>query len=316
MKAFAYHAYGGPEVLELEDVAVPSAKDDEVLVRVRAASVNPRDWHFMRGLPYFLRLQFGLRRPRDSRLGSDIAGEVVAVGRNVTRLRPGDEVYADVPIGAFAEYVCVSESLVALKPANLTFEQAAAVPLAGVTALQGLRDVGRVRPGAKVLIIGAAVQIAKGLGATVTGVCSTSKVELVLSLGADDVIDYTHEDFVDRRGAYDVIFQLAGTRSPADCRRALTREGTLILSSGESEGRWIGPVDRMIEAFVRSPFVPQRLVSFEAKRSRTDLERLKDLIEAGEVRPVIDCTYPLSQLPAAIRYLEEGHARGKVLITV
>lgn len=321
MKAITYHRYGSPDVLEFQEVDEPVAKDDEVLVRVRAVSVNPRDWHFMRGLPYVVR-PFGLRRPKDGVLGSDVAGQVEAVGRNVTRFRPGDEVFADVLTGGFAEYTGVSEDFLGLKPANLTFEQAAAVPLAALTALQGLRDHGRIRPGQKVLIIGAsggvgtfAVQIAKSFGADVTGVCSTRNLDMVRSLGADHVIDYTQEDFTQRGQKYDLILQLAGTRSPSDCRRALTPKGTLLLSSGESSGRWIGPIGRIIKALVLSPFVSQRLAPFEAKRSREDLQTLKELIEAGKVTPVIDRTYSLSEVPVAIRHLEEGHARGKIVIT-
>jgi NADPH:quinone reductase-like Zn-dependent oxidoreductase len=323
LKAITYQSYGSPAVLELQEVDEPVVKDDEVLVGVRAASVNPRDWHFMRGLPYFMRLQFGLRKPKSTALGSDMAGQVEAVGKNVTRFRPGDEVFAHVLAGGFAEYTCVSEEVLGLKPANLTFEQAAAVPLAALTALQGLRDHGRIQSGQKVLIIGAsggvgtfAVQIAKLSGADVTGVCSTRNVDMVRSIGADHVIDYTQEDFTQSGQKYDLILQLAGTRSPSDCRHALTPKGTLLLSSGESSGRWIGPVDRIINAVVLSPFVSQRLVAFEAKRSKEDLQVLKELIEAEKVMPVIDRTYPLSDLPEAIRYLEEGHARGKVVITV
>jgi NADPH:quinone reductase-like Zn-dependent oxidoreductase len=323
LKAITYHSYGAPDVLELQEVDEPVVNDDEVLVHVSAASANPRDWHFMRGMPYFMRLQFGLREPRNGALGSDVAGRVEAVGGNVTRFRPGDEVYAHVLAGGFAEYASVPEDFLGLKPANLTFEQAATVPLAGLTALQGLRDRGRVQPGQKVLIIGAsggvgtfAVQIAKSFGADVTGVCSTRNVAMVRAIGADHVIDYTREDFAQRGQRYDLIFQLAGTRSPSDCRRALTPGGMLIVSSGESDGRWIGPVDRIIKALVLSPFVSQRLVAFEAKRSGEDLQVLKQLIESGKLSPVIDRTYPLSEVPEAIRYLEQGHARGKVVITV
>ena len=323
MKAITYHRYGGPDVLELEEVDDPVVNDDDVLVRVRAASANPRDWHFMRGMPYFMRAQFGLRRPRDRFLGSDVAGQVEAVGKAVTRLKPGDEVFADVLTGGFAEYTRVPEALAAPKPASLTFEQAAAVPLAGLTALQGLRDHGRVQPGQKVLIIGAsggvgtfAVQLAKAFGASVTGVCGPTKADLVRSLGADHVIDYTREDFTRSGERYDLVFQLAGTRSPAACRRALTPRGTLLVTSGESNGRWIGPVDRVIKAAALSPFVSQRLTPFVATRSRDDLLFLKGLIESGTVTPVIDRTYPLSEVPEAIRYLEAGHARGKVVITV
>ena len=323
MKAITYHEYGSPDALEFEDVDAPVVKDDEVLVRVRAASVNPRDWHFMRGVPYFMRAQAGLRRPKSSLLGSDVAGQVEAVGTAVTRFHPGDEVFAHVQDGGFAEYAAVPEEALGLKPANLTFEQAAAVPLAGLTALQGLRDQGRVRPGQKVLIIGAAggvgtfaVQLAKHFGADVTGVCSTRNLDLVRSIGADHVIDYTREDVTQGGQRYDLIFQLAGTRSPSDLRRALTPKGTLLLSSGESDGRWVGPMDRILKALVLAPFVSQRLSSFLAKSTTEDLQVLKELIEAGKVSPVIDRTYPQSEVPEAIRYLEEGHARGKVVVTV
>ena len=323
MKAITYQSYGSPAVLELQEVDEPVVKDDEVLVGVRAASVNPRDWHFMRGLPYFMRLQFGLRKPKSTALGSDMAWQVEAVGKNVTRFRPGDEVFAHVLAGGFAEYTCVSEEVLGLKPANLTFEQAAAVPLAALTALQGLRDHGRVQPGQKVLIIGAsggvgtfAVQIAKWFGAEVTGVCSTRNADMVRSLGADHVVDYTQEDFTRRGQKYDLVLQLAGTRSPSECRRALTPKGTLLLSSGESRARWFGPVARIIKAVALSPFVSQRLSPFEAKRSSADLQVVKELIEAGTVTPVIDRTYSLSEVPDAIRYLEAGHARGKIVITV
>jgi len=321
LKAITDHRYGSPDVLDLQEVDKPIVNDDEVLVRVRAASVNPRDWHIMRGLPYIVRPQ--LRKLRSGVLGSDVAGQVEAVGKDVTRFRPGDEVFAHVLAGGFAEYTCVSEEFLGLKPATLTFEQAAAVPLAALTALQGLRDHGRIQSGQKVLIIGAsggvgtfAVQIAKWFGAHVTGVCSTRNVDMVRSIGADHVIDYTREDFTQNGEKYDLILQLAGTRSPSECRRALTSKGTLLLSSGESSGRWIGPLGRIIKAVLLSPFVSQRLAPFEAKRSKEDLQVLKQLIEAGKVMPVIDRTYSLSEVPEAIRYLEEGHARGKVVVTV
>jgi NADPH:quinone reductase-like Zn-dependent oxidoreductase len=322
LQAITYHRYGPPDVLELEEVDVPALEDDQVLVRVRAASVNPRDWHYLRGLPYIMR-PIGLRIPKDGGFGSDLAGQVEAVGRTVTRFRPGDEVYAFVLAGGFAEYTRVPENVLGRKPANLSFEQAAAVPLAALTALQGLRDHGRVRPGQRVLIIGAsggvgtfAVQLAKLFGAEVTGVSSTRNLELVRSLGADSVIDYTREDFVGNGRRYDLIFQLAGTRSPSDCRRALSRRGRLILSSGESDGRWVGPMDRIVRAAALSPFVPQTLAPFEARQSSEDLQVLTELIEAGKLTPVIDRTYPLPETPEALRYLEQGHARGKVVITV
>jgi NADPH:quinone reductase-like Zn-dependent oxidoreductase len=322
MKAIVQDEYGSPDVLKLREVDKPAVNDDEVLVRVRAASVNPADWHYMRGVPYIMRPQSGLGKPKNAVLGRDISGEVEELGKSVTRFSAGDDVFANVEGGGFAEYASVSETILVLKPAILTFEQAAAVPLAALTALQGLRDAGKLQPAQKVLIIGAsggvgtfAVQIAKSFGADVTGVCSTRNVELVRSLGADDVIDYTQEDFTQSGQLYDLILQLAGTRSPSDCRRALTSRGTLLLSSGESRGRWIGPVGRMIKAAALSPFVGQKLGSFLAKSDQKDLEFVKELIEAGKVKPVIDRTYPLSETPEAIGYLEEGHARGKVVIT-
>ena len=326
MKAIVRGRYGSPDVLELTEIDKPEPGDDEVLVRVHAASVNPADWHFLRGTPYIARLQLGLRKPKDRVLGCDVAGRVEAVGKDVTMFRPGDEVFGSPfmhGLGAFAEYVCVPEDLLAPKPATLSFDHAAAVPLAASTALQGLRDHGRIEPGHKVLIIGAsggvgtfAVQIAKSFDAEVTGVCSTRNVDMVRSLGADHIIDYTKEDFTQSGQQYDLIFQLAGTRSPSECRSALTSNGTLVISSGESEGRWIGPVDRVIKALVLSPFVSQKLATFTVKPNREDLQLLKQFIEDGTLTLVIDRTYRLAQVPEAIRYLEEGRARGKVVITV
>jgi NADPH:quinone reductase-like Zn-dependent oxidoreductase len=326
MKAMVNMKYGPPDVLELTEVENPIPKDDEVLLKVHTASVNPADWHLLRGTPYIARLQLGLRKPKDKVLGCDVAGWVEAVGRNVTMLRPGDEVFGSPfmhGFGAFAERVSVSEDLLAPKPATLSFEQAAAVPLAASTALQGLRDHGGIEPGQKVLIIGAsggvgtfAVQIAKSFDAEVTGVCSTRNVELVRSLGADHIIDYTKADFTRSGQKYDLVFQLAGTRSPSECRRALTSKGTLVLISGESDGRWIGPVNRIIKALVLSPFVGQKMASFTVKPNKADLQFLKQLIEAGTLTPVIDRTYPLAEVSEAIRYLENGRARGKVVIRV
>ena len=328
MKAMVSMKYGPPDdVLELTEVERPTPKDYEVLLKVHAASVNPADWHLLRGDPYIARLQLGLRKPKHRVLGCDVAGQVEAVGKDVATLRPGNEVFGSPfmhGFGAFAEYVCVSEDLLAPKPATLSFEQAAAVPLAASTALQGLRDHGGIEPGHKVLIIGAsggvgtfAVQIAKSFGAEVSGVCSTRNVEMVRSLGADHVIDYTVEDFAQSgQKKYDLIFQLAGTRSPSELRRALTSKGTLVQISGDSDGRWIGPVDRIIKAVVLSPFVSQKMTSFTVKPNKEDLHFLRQLIEAGELMPVIDRTYSLSETPEAIRYLESGHARGKVVITV
>ncbi len=323
MKAIVYHEYGSPDVLALHEVAEPAVTAGSVLVHIRAASANPYDWHFMRGIPYFMRASSGLRKPKHSRLGSDMAGEVVAVGTGVTRFRPGDAVYGFVAHGGFAESIAIAEGALGPKPANLTFEQAAAVPLAGLTALQGLRDAGQVRPGQRVLIVGAsggvgtfAVQLARAFGAEVTGVCSTRNLDLVRSLGADHVIDYTREDFTQGKATYDLIFHLAGTHSPAACRRALTPTGTLVQSSGDSQGRWLGPMDRIITAALLSPFVSQRLSRLDTKPSQEDLAFLTDLIEAGKLTPVIDRTYPLCETAAAIRYLETGRARGKVVIAV
>ena len=326
MKAMVNMKYGPPDVLRLTAVEEPVPRDDEVLLKVHAASVNPADWHLLRGTPYIARLQIGLRRPKETVLGCDVAGQVEAVGKNVTMLQPGDEVFGSPfmrGFGAFAERVSVSEELLAPKPANLSFEQAAAVPLAASTALQGLRDHGRIEPEHRVLIIGAsggvgtfAVQIAKYFGAEVTGVCSTRNVEMVRSLGADHVIDYTKEDFTRSGRKYDLVFQLAGTRSPSECRRALTSKGTLVEISGDSDGRWIGPMDRIVKALVLSPFVSQKMASFTVKPNKEDLRFLKELIEDGKLTPVIDRTYPLYETPEAIRYLENGRARGKVVIIV
>jgi NADPH:quinone reductase-like Zn-dependent oxidoreductase len=320
MKAIVQRRYGAPgAVLTLADVDRPGVGDGEVLVRVRAVSVNPYDWHLMRGSPFLVRLGgYGLRRPRNSVPGIDVAGVVDAVGRDVKRLRPGDEVFGWCE-GALAEYACAAQDHFVPKPANMTFEQAAAVPMAATTALQGLRDVGQVQPGHRVLVIGAsggvgtfAVQIAKALRAEVTGVCSTRNVELVRSLGADHVVDYTREDFVGAGRSYDVILQLAGTRSPSACRRALTTRGTLVLSSGE--GRFSG-LDRVVAATLSSRFVSQRFVTWFATQNTGDLLTLAGLIEAGKVMPVIDRAYPMHQTAEAISHLEEGHARGKVVVT-
>ena len=323
MKAIAYEAYGSADILEVRDVRKPDVEADQVLVRVRAASANPYDWHFMRGIPYIARTAMGLRKPKYSLLGTDVAGEVEAVGNAVTRFGPGDAVFGFVGSGGFAEYVSAPEKLLALKPANLSFEQAATVPLTAVTALQGLRDAGEIQSGQKVLIVGAsggvgtfAVQIAKWYGADVTGVCSTRNLEMVRSIGADHMIDYTREDFTRTGQRYDLIFQLAGTTSPFACWRALAPKGRLVLSSGDSPGRIIGPVGRIIKAILISPFIGQTLRPFVAKPSSNDLQFLRQVIEAGRVAPVIDRTYPLSEVADAIRYIETGHARGKVVISV
>ena len=328
MKAVVQETYGAPhELLELREVGEPVVADDGVLVRVHATSVNPADWHMLRGDPRIARLQMGLRNPKFSVMGTDIAGTVEAVGRNAGTFKTGDEVFGNSfarGFGAFAERVAVPEDVLVEKPSNLSFEEAAAVPLAGMTAVQGLRDHGKVEPGRRVLIVGAsggvgtnAVQLAKVLGAEVTGVCSATKVEMVRSLGADHVVDYTREDFLNGGQRYDVVFQLAGTSSPSELRHVLTPKGTLVGSSGESEGHWIGPLGRMLKAAALSPLVSQRLVNFTMKPDRGDLCFLKERLEAGDLKPVIDRTYDsLAQVPQAIRYLEQGHARGKIVITV
>jgi NADPH:quinone reductase-like Zn-dependent oxidoreductase len=324
MKAIVNHEYGPPGVLALEDVDVPVMRRDEVLVRVLAAAVNPGDWDVMHGTPYVLRLTTGLRRPRNKVLGLAIAGRVEAVGSNVSEFRPGDEVYAGIGTGGFAEYVCVPEGALAPKPSNLTFEQAAAVPITGVTALQALRDIGRVQPGQKVLINGAsggvgtfAVQIAKTFGGDVTGVCRTTNVDLVRSIGADHVIDYTQEDFTRNGQQYDLIFDNVGNWTLSELRRALTPRGTLIPNSNKGSGRWLGGfLRRAVQALVVSPFVPQRLRPFAATEKRQDLVVLTELIESGKVTPVIDSTYPLSEAAEALSHYGAGHARGKVIITM
>jgi NADPH:quinone reductase-like Zn-dependent oxidoreductase len=322
MKAIVYTEYGPPDVLQLTEVAKPTPKDDEVLVQIRAASANPLDWHFMRGAPYAMRIASGLRRPKVCRLGIDVSGHVEAVGRNVTQFQPGDAVFGSCR-GAFAEYGCASEGALVLKPANVSFEQAAAVPVAAISALQGLRDKGRIQRDQKVLINGAAggvgtfaVQIAKVFGADVTGVCSTRNMDMVRLIGSRHVIDYIQEDFTKGGRRYDLILDLVGNHSLSDCRRALTAEGVLVLVGGPNKGRWLGPLTGMLKAVMLSRFVSQKLRPFLAHLIKDDLIALRELLEAGKVAPVIDRTYPLSDVPDAIRYLEEGHARGKVVITM
>src|SRR5437870_1069266 len=325
MKAIVYCDYGLPNQ-KLADIAKPTPTDDQVLVKVHAASVNPYDWHFIEGTPYIMRaMGVGLRKPKDTRLGVDFAGTVEAVGKNVTQIKPGDEVFGGRG-GAFAEYVCPrADRAVALKPANITFEQAASVNIAGITALQALRDKGKVQPGQKVLINGAsggvgtfAVQIAKLLGADVTGVCSTRNVDLVRSLGADHVIDYTKEDFAKGAERYDVILDNVPNHSLSECRRILNPNGKYVMigGGGPNDNRWIGPFGRVINTMVLSPFVSQKMGMMMADSSQKDLAILGDLMQTGKVKPVIDRTYKLSEVPAAIAYLEEGHARGKVVITL
>jgi NADPH:quinone reductase-like Zn-dependent oxidoreductase len=323
MKAVVFDQYGSPEVLALKEIDKPTFKHNEVLVRIAAGGANPADWRAMRGDPYLVRLARGLRKPRTATvLGSDMAGTVEAVGMDVTRFRPGDEVYAEVDSGGFAEYVSIREDLLGLKPANLTFEQAAAVPMTGLTALQGLRDPGQIQAGQRVLINGAsggigtmAVQIAKSYDAHVTGVCSTGNLALVRSIGADHAIDYTREDFTDAAARYDLIVDAVGNHSLAALRRALGPRGTLVVVGGGG-GKWLGPAAQILGAVVSSPFVSQRLVPVYGRRCQEDLDVLKGLIEARKVMPVIDRTYPLNQVHEAIRYLEQRHARGKVVITI
>jgi len=322
MKAVVQDTYGSPDVLELSDIDKPVVEHDDVLVRVHAAGVDRGVWHLMTGLPYLVRLGFGLRKPRGRVRGLDVAGRVEEVGKDVNRFQPGDEVFGTCD-GSFAEYACAKEDTLVSKPAELSFEQAAAIPTSATTALRGLRDAGRVEPGQKVVILGAsggvgtfAVQIAKALGAEVSGVCSTPKTDLVQSIGADHAIDYTREDFADGRQCYDVILDIAGNRSLSHLRRALTPQGTLVIIGGEEGGRWFGGVDRQLRALMLSPFVRQKLKAPIYMTREEDLEVLKELVEAGKVTPVIHKTYPLSQVPEAMRHLEEGHARGKIVITV
>ena len=325
MKAITYCNYGLGNV-KLEDVEKPVPNDDQVLVKVRAASVNPYDWHFVEGTPKIMRMMgVGLRKPKDTRLGVDFAGTVEAVGKNVTQFKPGDDVFGGKG-GAFAEYVCRrAEGAVALKPANITFEQAASVNIAGITALQGLRDKGKVQPGQKVLINGAsggvgtfAVQIAKSYGADVTGVCSTRNLELVRSLGADHVIDYTKEDFAKSEQRYDVILDNVPNHSLSECRRILTPKGKYVMigGGGPNEQGFICLMARPLKALVLSKFVSQEMGMMMADPSQKDLTVLADMMQSGKVKPIIDRRYKLSEVPQAIRCLEEGHARGKVIITV
>lgn len=325
MKAIVYRCYGPPDVLKFEDIEKPSAADNEVLVKVHAAAVNPLDWHYMRGSPYIMRLLSGLGAPTDTSMGVDFAGTVEAVGGNVKRFKPGDEVFGATG-GALAQYVVVGEDrALVLKPANITLEQAAAVPVAAITALQALRDSGRIQPGQKVLINGAsggvgtfAVQIAKSFGANVTGVCSTRNVAMVRSLGADHVIDYTKEDFTEGAQRYDLILDNVGNHSLSAFRGVISPSGIYvgIGGGGPNDGGWIGPLVGPIKALMLSPFVSQELVTFTASLNKEDLLELKELMEANKLTPIIDRTYTLSEVPEAIRYLEKGHARAKVVITV
>ena len=318
MKAILYHKYGSPDVLELKDVETPAPGDDEVLIKVRAASVNPLDWHFLRGTPYFVRLAAGLRKPKDARLGVDVAGRVEAIGGKVTQFKPGDDVFGSCR-GAFAEYACTSESTLVMKPDNVTFEEAASVPVAAFTALQGLRDKGRIQPGQKVLINGAsggvgtfAVQIAKIFGTEVTAVCSTNKLEMMRSIGADHVIDYIKEDFTRNGKCYDLIIAANGYHSILDYKRSLSRKGIYVMTGGNGA--------QMFQALLFGPLMSitgtKKMGGMMAAANQKDLIFIKELIESGKINPVIDRHYPLSETAQAVRYLEEGHAKGKVIITV
>jgi NADPH:quinone reductase-like Zn-dependent oxidoreductase len=324
MKAIVYRCYGGPEVAKIEDIAKPTPADGQLLVKVHAASVNPLDWHYMHGKPYIMRAGgSGYGVPEDIRLGVDFAGTVEAVGKSVQRFKPGDEVFGGAD-GAFAEYVTVrANGAVALKPANMTFEQAAAVPIAAITALQALRDKGMVQAGQKVLINGAsggvgpfAVQIAKSLGADVTAVCSTRNVAMARSIGADRVIDYTREDFTRGSQHYDLIIDSVGSHSLSEYRRVLTPTGRLVMVGGPSDDPWLGPLRSSLKALLVAPFVSQKLMFMLADLDQADLETLRQLMETGKLVSVIDRRYKLSETAAAIGYLEQGHARGKVVIDV
>jgi len=326
MKAVVYTQFGPPDVLQIKEIPKPVPKDNEVLVKVRAASVNPYDWHMIRGTPFLMRaMMAGLRKPKDPRVGIDCAGTVEAVGKDVTQFKPGDDVFGGKS-GALAEYLSVpADGGIAVKPAKVTFEQAAGVQIAGCTALQALRDRGKVQPGQKVLINGAsggvgtfAVQIAKSFGAQVTGACSTRNVELVRSLGADHVIDYTKEDFTRNGERYDVIIDNVGTQPLSGFRALLKPKGIYIMigAGGPDEGGLIGPMGRLMQALLMSPFIGQKMGMMMAKVSQSDLTVLAELMQAGKVTTVIDRSYPLSEVREAIRYLETGRARGKIIVTV
>ncbi len=321
MKAVVYCDYGSPEVLRLADIAKPVPNDNQALIKVRAASVNPYDWHFMRGEPFIMRFGEGLRKPKSLRLGVDFSGTVEAVGKNVTKVKVGDEVFGG-KTGAFAEYLCVTERGLAPKPANMTFEQAGAVQIAGVTALQALRDSGKLQAGEKVLINGAsggvgtfAVQIAKSMGAEVTGVCSTTNVDMVRGLGADHVIDYKTDDFTKSEQRYDLILDMVGNRGLLECRRVLKENGRYVMIGGPA-GRWIAPLDSVIKASILSLFVSQKMGFMMSQPTHDDLLVLHDLMQNGKLTPVIDRTYKLAEVPEAIRYSETGRARGKVVINI
>lgn len=320
MRAIVYRCYGSTDVLRLEEIEKPVPADDEVLIKIQSASINPLDWHYMRGTPYLLRLMSGIGTPHETGLGVDFAGTIEAVGSSVERFKPGDEVFGG-GTGVFAEYITISEdaALVA-KPADVSFEQAATVPIAGITALQALRDLGRLEPGQTVLINGAsggvgtfAVQIAKSFGAEVTGVCSTRNMEMVRSIGADHVFDYTQEDYTESGIKYDLIIDMVGNHSLAENRRALKAQGIFVIVGGE-KGNWLGPMMAPIKALLMSPFIEQEFIMILAELRQDDLTIIGELMQAGKVTPVIDSRFRLSETPAAIRHSEEGHARGKIMI--
>ncbi len=322
MKAIVYTKYGTPDVLEFQEVETPTPQEDEVLVKVRASSVNPAEWYPVSGL-FLARINNGLAKPKDTRLGADFSGVVEAVGSNVTRFKPGEEVFGGAG-GAFAEYVCVrAEHALARKPKNVTFEQAAAVPIAAMTALQGLRDHGQIQPGQKVLINGAsggvgtfAVQIAKAFGAEVTGVCSPKNVDMVRSIGADHVIDYTRQDFTRGKQCYDLLLDVAGSRSWSECRRVLSPKAHFVVVGGPKGNRWIGPLGHVIKVRMASLRASQKVIFFVAKFNREDFEVLRELMENGKVKPVVERTYPWSEIAEAMRYLGTGHARAKIVVTM
>jgi NADPH:quinone reductase-like Zn-dependent oxidoreductase len=321
MKALVRDRYGSADVLDVRDVPVPEVGDGEVLLRVHAAGLDRGAWHILRGLPYLLRVAgYGLRRPKAPGLGSEVAGVVEAVGANVTGLQPGEAVFGTCD-ASFAEYALARPERLARMPANLSFEQAAAVPVSALTALQALRDRGRVEAGQSVLVVGAsggvgtfAVQIAKAFGATVTGVCSTPKVDLVRAIGADDVIDYTRADITDHDRRYDLVLDIGGNRPLSQLRRVLSRDGTLVIVGGEGGGRWTGGIHRQLRAIALSPFVRQRLGTFVTNENGTDLDALRALIESGAVTPVIDRVVALHQLPDAIHDLAGGRVQGKIVL--